>query len=133
MRGRSLVAVRAPRRRVAGRLALLAGVLAMAVMPATLASADELGPQALATSPSAAAVGQPVTIIGASWQQDSLPTLFQEWAARNALYSGAVREADRCVGEVIAEWDQPSGLHIRRVRTPLGVIGERSALKKNLP
>ena len=27
------------------------------------------------------------------------------------------------VGEVIAEWDQPTGLHIRRVRTPLGVIG----------
>ena len=27
------------------------------------------------------------------------------------------------VGEVIAEWDQPSGLHIKRVRTPLGVIG----------
>ncbi|MEO0359907.1 MAG: glutamate-5-semialdehyde dehydrogenase, partial [Pseudomonadota bacterium] len=27
------------------------------------------------------------------------------------------------VGETIAEWDQPSGLHIRRVRTPLGVIG----------
>src|SRR6056297_3798528 len=27
------------------------------------------------------------------------------------------------VGEVIAEWSQPSGLHIRRVRTPLGVIG----------
>jgi glutamate-5-semialdehyde dehydrogenase len=27
------------------------------------------------------------------------------------------------VGEVIAEWTQPSGLHIRRVRTPLGVIG----------
>jgi glutamate-5-semialdehyde dehydrogenase len=27
------------------------------------------------------------------------------------------------VGEVIAEWDMESGLHIRRVRTPLGVIG----------
>jgi len=27
------------------------------------------------------------------------------------------------VGEVIAEWDRPNGLHIRRVRTPLGVIG----------
>ena len=27
------------------------------------------------------------------------------------------------VGEVIAEWDQPTGLRIRRVRTPLGVIG----------
>lgn len=27
------------------------------------------------------------------------------------------------VGATIAEWDMPSGLHIRRVRTPLGVIG----------
>ena len=27
------------------------------------------------------------------------------------------------VGELLAEWDMPSGLHIRRVRTPLGVIG----------
>ena len=27
------------------------------------------------------------------------------------------------VGEVIASWDRPNGLHIERVRTPLGVIG----------
>ncbi len=27
------------------------------------------------------------------------------------------------VGAVIAEWDRPNGLHIKRVRTPLGVIG----------
>jgi len=27
------------------------------------------------------------------------------------------------VGTVIAEWDRPTGLHIQRVRTPLGVIG----------
>lgn len=27
------------------------------------------------------------------------------------------------VGDVIADWDMPSGLNIRRVRTPLGVIG----------
>lgn len=27
------------------------------------------------------------------------------------------------VGEVLTEWDMPSGLHIQRVRTPLGVIG----------
>ena len=27
------------------------------------------------------------------------------------------------VGAVLTEWDMPSGLHIRRVRTPLGVIG----------
>ena len=30
---------------------------------------------------------------------------------------------DDPVGKVIAEWDRPTGLHIRRVRTPLGVIG----------
>ncbi|WP_343115490.1 glutamate-5-semialdehyde dehydrogenase [Ostreiculturibacter nitratireducens] len=35
----------------------------------------------------------------------------------------AVAEQADPVGEVIAEWDVPSGLHIRRVRTPLGVIG----------
>jgi len=27
------------------------------------------------------------------------------------------------IGAVLAEWDQPSGLHIKRVCTPLGVIG----------
>ncbi|MHA6642991.1 glutamate-5-semialdehyde dehydrogenase [Mesorhizobium sp. A623] len=27
------------------------------------------------------------------------------------------------VGEVMAEWDRPNGLHIERVRTPLGVVG----------
>ncbi|KIN65048.1 Gamma-glutamyl phosphate reductase [Sulfitobacter noctilucicola] len=35
----------------------------------------------------------------------------------------SVAEQPDPVGETIAEWDQPSGLHIRRVRTPLGVIG----------
>ena len=35
----------------------------------------------------------------------------------------AVAEQKDPVGEVIAEWDRPTGLHIRRVRTPLGVIG----------
>lgn len=27
------------------------------------------------------------------------------------------------VGDVMAQWDRPSGLHIERVRTPLGVVG----------
>jgi len=47
-------------------------------------------------------------------------------AGRIAAMAEALRniaEQDDPVGEVIAEWDQPSGLHIRRVRTPLGVIG----------
>ncbi len=35
----------------------------------------------------------------------------------------AVAAQDDPVGEVLAEWDRPNGLHIKRVRTPLGVIG----------
>lgn len=35
----------------------------------------------------------------------------------------AVAEQADPVGELIEEWDRPTGLHIRRVRTPLGVIG----------
>ncbi|WP_210877430.1 glutamate-5-semialdehyde dehydrogenase [Roseovarius autotrophicus] len=35
----------------------------------------------------------------------------------------AVAAQDDPVGQIIAEWDRPNGLHIQRVRTPLGVIG----------
>ena len=35
----------------------------------------------------------------------------------------AVAEQTDPVGSVIAEWTQPTGLHIQRVRSPLGVIG----------
>ena len=35
----------------------------------------------------------------------------------------AVAEQKDPVGETISEWDMASGLHIKRVRTPLGVIG----------
>ena len=35
----------------------------------------------------------------------------------------AVAEQADPVGEVMEEWERPTGLHIRRVRTPLGVIG----------
>ena len=35
----------------------------------------------------------------------------------------AVAAQDDPVGAVLAEWDMPSGLHIKRVRTPLGVVG----------
>jgi glutamate-5-semialdehyde dehydrogenase len=43
----------------------------------------------------------------------------------NAIADGirAVAALPDPVGEVIAEWDRPNGLHIERVRTPLGVIG----------
>ncbi len=35
----------------------------------------------------------------------------------------SVAEQKDPVGRVLAEWDRPSGLHIQRVATPLGVIG----------
>ncbi|WEF25950.1 glutamate-5-semialdehyde dehydrogenase [Paracoccus sp. S3-43] len=35
----------------------------------------------------------------------------------------AVAEQRDPVGEVLAEWDRPNGLHIQRIRTPIGVIG----------
>ncbi|MEL7164078.1 MAG: glutamate-5-semialdehyde dehydrogenase [Pseudomonadota bacterium] len=35
----------------------------------------------------------------------------------------AVAEQSDPVGEIMAEWAQPSGLQIQRVRTPLGVVG----------
>jgi glutamate-5-semialdehyde dehydrogenase len=35
----------------------------------------------------------------------------------------AVAEQRDPVGRVLAEWDMPSGLHIQRVATPLGVVG----------
>jgi glutamate-5-semialdehyde dehydrogenase len=35
----------------------------------------------------------------------------------------AIAEQKDPVGEVIEEWDRPTGLRIKRVRTPLGVIG----------
>lgn len=35
----------------------------------------------------------------------------------------SVAEQADPVGEIIAEWTQPSGLNIKRVRTPLGVVG----------
>jgi glutamate-5-semialdehyde dehydrogenase len=35
----------------------------------------------------------------------------------------AIAELSDPVGAVIAEWDRPNGLHIERVRTPLGVVG----------
>ncbi len=46
--------------------------------------------------------------------------------ARVRAMSDGIREIAALkdsVGEVITEWDRPNGLHIERVRTPLGVIG----------
>ena len=54
-----------------------------------------------------------------------LDRLMLDEARIGAIAAGLRAVADQAdpVGEVIAEWDMPSGLHIRRVRTPLGVVG----------
>jgi glutamate-5-semialdehyde dehydrogenase len=47
-------------------------------------------------------------------------------SARVAAIAQSMREIAALpdpVGTVITEWDRPNGLHIERVRTPLGVIG----------
>ena len=46
-------------------------------------------------------------------------------ARLDAIAAGLLSVAgqDDPVGAVIAQWDRPNGLHIARVRTPLGVIG----------
>lgn len=50
-------------------------------------------------------------------------TLTPERIAAMASGIREVAELKDPVGEVIAAWDRPNGLHIERVRTPLGVIG----------
>ncbi len=35
----------------------------------------------------------------------------------------AISALEDPVGSIIAEWDRPNGLHIERVRTPIGIIG----------
>ena len=54
-----------------------------------------------------------------------LDRLMLDAARIKAIASGlrAVAAQQDPVGRVLAEWDMPSGLHIRRVATPLGVIG----------
>ena len=54
-----------------------------------------------------------------------LDRLMLDKARVGAVAAGlrAVAAQEDPVGAVIDAWDQPSGLHIERVRTPLGVIG----------
>ena len=47
-------------------------------------------------------------------------------ASRVESIAGGIEEISRLedpIGQIMAEWDRPNGLHIQRVRVPLGVIG----------
>ncbi|MFN3634262.1 MAG: glutamate-5-semialdehyde dehydrogenase [Rhizobium rhizophilum] len=50
-------------------------------------------------------------------------TLNSDRVAAIAQSMREIAELPDPVGTVITEWDRPNGLHIERVRTPLGVIG----------
>ncbi|NVD40892.1 glutamate-5-semialdehyde dehydrogenase [Ensifer sp. HO-A22] len=50
-------------------------------------------------------------------------TLSEERIRDMASGIRAIADLKDPVGDIIAEWDRPNGLHIERVRTPLGVIG----------
>ena len=54
-----------------------------------------------------------------------LDRLFLDAPRIDGIVAGLRAVADQAdpVGAVMAEWNMPSGLHIRRVRTPLGVVG----------
>ena len=54
-----------------------------------------------------------------------LDRLMLDGARLDAIARGleAIAAQPDPVGQVMAQWDRPSGLQIRRVRTPLGVIG----------
>lgn len=50
-------------------------------------------------------------------------TLTKDRVAAMADGIRAIAELKDPVGDIIAKWDRPNGLHIERVRTPLGIIG----------
>lgn len=67
--------------------------------------------------------------MAAAWRKDLTPAMLDRLKLDEDRIAGMVAGLRSIaaqpdpVGEVIAEWDRPSGLHIRRVRTPIGVIG----------
>ncbi|ETW13066.1 gamma-glutamyl phosphate reductase [Roseivivax marinus] len=62
-------------------------------------------------------------------EKDLTPAMIDRLTLDEARIEGicaslrAVAAQDDPVGAVTAEWEQPTGLRIRRVRTPLGVVG----------
>jgi glutamate-5-semialdehyde dehydrogenase len=103
---------------------------------AELAFADPERKQAALTGAAAAVWAQRSAIIDANAQDQTYaeakglsPAMMDRLRLDEGRVRGivdglrAVAAQKDPVGEVIAEWDMPSGLHIRRVRTPLGVIG----------
>lgn len=106
------------------------------VASASLASATSAQKQAALLAAADAVWAQRDLIIAANAQDMAygrekglspamLDRLMLDTARVQAIVDGlrAVGGQPDPVGAVLAEWDMPSGLHIRRVSTPLGVIG----------
>lgn len=67
--------------------------------------------------------------MAAAQQKGLSPAMLDRLALDEGRISGicdalrTIAAQDDPVGQIITEWDQPTGLHIARVRTPLGVVG----------
>jgi glutamate-5-semialdehyde dehydrogenase len=117
--------------------ALMDGMGAAARAAATeLAFAPSAAKRAALTAAAAAVEANAATILAANERDMSFgrdkglsPAMLDRLRldpARLAAIAGGLRAVaaqDDPVGAVMADWSMPSGLRIRRVRTPLGVVG----------
>ena len=117
--------------------ALMAGIGKRARTAAEILAFADPAAKAAALDAAASALRQETTTILAANAEDmqaaranGLSSAFLDrlhlTEARIAAMAKGVEEIAALpdpVGAVIAEWDRPNGLHIKRVRTPLGVIG----------
>jgi glutamate-5-semialdehyde dehydrogenase len=117
--------------------ALMAGIGKRARAAAEILAFADPAAKAAALDAAASALRQETTTILAANAEDmqaaranGLSSAFLDrlhlTEARIAAMAKGVEEIAALpdpVGAVIAEWDRPNGLHIKRVRTPLGVIG----------
>jgi glutamate-5-semialdehyde dehydrogenase len=118
-------------------VALMAGMGQRArAAAAILAFADPAAKTAALRAAAIALRDETAAILGANAadmeaaRQNGLSTAFLDrlklTEARIAAMARGVEEIAALpdpIGAVMAEWDRPNGLHIKRVRTPLGVIG----------
>jgi glutamate-5-semialdehyde dehydrogenase len=113
-------AIGARARAAAGKLAIASTEAKNAALLAAASALTECESDILAAN------GEDIVAMGAAGATAALvdrAALNQKRIAGMAQSLEAIAALPDPVGSVIAEWDRPNGLHIERVRTPLGVVG----------
>jgi glutamate-5-semialdehyde dehydrogenase len=113
-------AIGARARAAAGKLAIASTEAKNAALLAAASALTEGESDILAAN------GEDIVAMGAAGATAALvdrAALNQKRIAGMAQSLEAIAALPDPVGSVIAEWDRPNGLHIERVRTPLGVVG----------